>query len=211
MTQLVDALYLFSTVLLVPVVIGLFLLILYSLLELGGLLREWGERMSIRNDWQARQRTLASDPMSFSKSPDAKPPYPGLVAVFANRIVKDDCQPLFVEKHVHDLEIESSGRLARLSLLIRLGPMLGLMGTLIPLGPALIGLSESNLAAMAEDLIVAFSTTVLGLLVGGLTYAIWLVRRQWYAQDLADIEFLLQALTSRDNQASVSVDAGDAR
>lgn len=72
--------------------------------------------------------------------------------------------------------------------------MLGLMGTLIPLGPALMGLASGNVAEMARNLVVAFTATVVGLLVSGATYGIGLARRTWYARDVSDLEFLSQRL-----------------
>jgi biopolymer transport protein ExbB/TolQ len=209
MTFLVDGLYLFSTVLLVPVVVGLFLLGTHSLLALGGALREWQERRSVRHRWQTHQRDLAAGRARLDDSASSAALYPGLVGVYVRRALADGGLPPFIEKHSHTIEIESAARLAGLSFLIRIGPMLGLMGTLIPLGPALIRLTEADMAGMASDLVVAFCTTVLGLLIGGVAYAVWLARRQWYAQDLADIEFLIRILTS--GSMGVSVSMGESR
>lgn len=71
-------------------------------------------------------------------------------------------------------------RLERSDLLARGGPILGLMGTLIPLGPGLTALSAGNIDILATALTVAFDTTVVGLLVGLVTYCISRVRRRWY-------------------------------
>ena len=201
MNQLVQTLYLFSTALLLPVIVLLFLLVLHCLLELGGLIREWRDRRSVRSAWQKICRTGLQT--CADQDGAAFPSYdmtqlPGLVRVFAKRIADDKFQPELITKHADDIEIESTGRLSRVSLVIRIGPMLGLMGTLIPLGPALVGLSSGDISGMANDLVVAFSTTVLGLLVGGITYFLWLVRRQWYAQDIADIEFLCRKVFGGD-------------
>jgi biopolymer transport protein ExbB/TolQ len=204
MTFLVDALYLFSTVLLVPVVVGLFVLGSHSLLVLGGAVREWQERRAVRHRWQAHQRDLVSGRTGLEPPASKRVVYPGLVGVYVKRTLADACLPAFVEKHAHNIEIESATRLATLSVLIRIGPMLGLMGTLIPLGPALIRLTEADLAGMASDLVVAFCTTVLGLLIGGVAYAVWLARRQWYAQDLADIEFLIRILSSNESRELIA-------
>ena len=77
---------------------------------------------------------------------------------------------------------------------IRLGPILGLAGTLIPLGPALVALSTGDVATLSSRLVVAFTTTVLGLLIGGTCFAMHAIRRQWYMQDLNDIEFILKRM-----------------
>ncbi len=74
----------------------------------------------------------------------------------------------------------ASRRLERSDLLARGGPILGLMGTLIPLGPGLTALGAGNIDILATALTVAFDTTVVGLLVGLLTYCISRVRRRWY-------------------------------
>ena len=72
----------------------------------------------------------------------------------------------------------------------RLGPMLGLMGTLIPMGPALVGLAAGDIVAMAENLQVAFSTTVVGLFVGGIGFAVSQAKQRWHGEALNDLEFV---------------------
>lgn len=73
-------------------------------------------------------------------------------------------------------------RLERCDLLARSGPILGLMGTLIPLGPGLTALGQGNIDILATALTVAFDTTVIGLLVGLVAYILGRVRRRWYEQ-----------------------------
>ena len=76
------------------------------------------------------------------------------------------------EKVLADFEAGCETDLAPARTMARLGPMLGLMGTLIPMGPALVGLAAGDIVAMAENLQVAFSTTVVGLFVGGTGFAV---------------------------------------
>ena len=64
------------------------------------------------------------------------------------------------------------------------------MGTLIPLSPALTGLANGNTTALSENLRVAFSVTVVGLLVGAVAFAISLSRDRMYGQDLSDLEYV---------------------
>jgi|GEM_PF-6199506 len=63
---------------------------------------------------------------------------------------------------------------------------------LIPLGPALVALSAGDVATLSAKLVIAFTTTVLGLLVGGACFAMHSVRRHWCMQDLSDIEFVMK-------------------
>jgi biopolymer transport protein ExbB/TolQ len=99
-----------------------------------------------------------------------------------------------VAKALADFDFASLRRLERTRMLVRAGPALGLMGTLIPLAPALAGLADGDVAALSRNLRVAFSVTVLGLLVGALAFAISLVRDRLYGQDLSDLEFVAATL-----------------
>lgn len=93
-------------------------------------------------------------------------------------------------KVLADFDFGSMRALERTRALVRLGPALGLMGTLIPLSPALAGLAEGDVGQLSENLRVAFSVTVLGLLIGALAFVVSLVRDRLYGQDLSDLEFV---------------------
>jgi biopolymer transport protein ExbB/TolQ len=95
-----------------------------------------------------------------------------------------------IAKRMADYDYASMKRLERTRILVRLGPALGLMGTLIPLSPALAGLAQGNVAQLTHDLRTAFSVTVVGLLVGAIAFTVSLVRERVYAQDYSDVEFL---------------------
>jgi len=79
-------------------------------------------------------------------------------------------------------------RLERVDLLARSGPVLGLMGTLIPLGPGLSALGSGDIEILATAMTVAFDTTVLGLLVGLLGYMLGRMRRRWYELTMQALE-----------------------
>ena len=79
-------------------------------------------------------------------------------------------------------------RLDRTRLLVRAGPAIGLMGTLIPLAPGLAALGDGNVEALAENLRDAFGATVVGLLVGTVAFALTLARTRMYTEDLAALE-----------------------
>ncbi len=116
------------------------------------------------------------------------------------------------EKVLQEHEIRTSEALDKTRVMIRIGPMLGLMGTLIPMGPALLALTQGNLNQMANSLIIAFGTTVSGLTVGVLAYVISVARERWYAQDMRDMEYLVDLVLGHiDNHAqSVGNEEADA-
>jgi|1186.fasta_scaffold480725_2 biopolymer transport protein ExbB/TolQ len=98
-------------------------------------------------------------------------------------------------KVLADFDLGSLRKLERTRMMVRFGPALGLMGTLIPLSPALEGLANGNVKLLSENLRVAFSVTVLGLLIGAVAFAVSLVRDRLYAQDLSDLEYVATTLT----------------
>ncbi|MEJ7633790.1 MotA/TolQ/ExbB proton channel family protein [Aeromicrobium sp.] len=100
-----------------------------------------------------------------------------------------------IAKELADFDFSRQARLSRTRLLVRLGPALGLMGTLIPLSPALDGLARGDVDALTENLRLAFSITVLGILIGALALALSLVRERLYGQDFSDLEYVAAVLT----------------
>jgi biopolymer transport protein ExbB/TolQ len=97
-------------------------------------------------------------------------------------------------KQLAEYDYRSLRKLERTRILVRMGPALGLMGTLIPLSPALAGLADGDVATLTENLRVAFGVTVAGLLVGAIAFAISLVRDRLYAQDYSDVEYVAARL-----------------
>lgn len=74
----------------------------------------------------------------------------------------------------------------------QLGPILGLLGTLIPLGLGLAALGSGDIT-LAEALTVAFDTTVTGLVIGALAYLVSKFKKQWYESDLIVLETIAEA------------------
>lgn len=99
-----------------------------------------------------------------------------------------------IAKRLAEYDYASLRRLERTRILVRMGPALGLMGTLIPLSPALAALSNGDVQRLTHDLRIAFSVTVTGLLIGMIAFAVSLVRDRLYAQDFSDVEYVAAAL-----------------
>lgn len=72
----------------------------------------------------------------------------------------------------------------------RVTPLLGLVATMIPMGPALKGLSDGNLAQVSANLTVAFSAVILALIAAAITFWVANVRRRWLAEEMIEIACL---------------------
>jgi biopolymer transport protein ExbB/TolQ len=103
-----------------------------------------------------------------------------------------------IENALADYELRIQRRLDRTRVLVRAGPALGLMGTLIPLAPGLSALGRGSFSELASDLKVAFAATVIGILVGTGAFVLTLVRTRVYTEDLAGLE---RAVAGREPQA----------
>ena len=87
-----------------------------------------------------------------------------------------------------ELEALALKRMERARIISRVAPMLGLVATMIPMGPALQSLADGQFADMSRSLTVAFSAVILALIAAAITYATVHVRRRWYAQDLLAVQ-----------------------
>ncbi len=87
-----------------------------------------------------------------------------------------------------ELEALATRRLECARISSRVAPMLGLVATMIPMGPALRALGDGRLAAVSHNLTVAFSAVILSLIAASLTHGVVQVRRRWYAAELVAIE-----------------------
>lgn len=93
-----------------------------------------------------------------------------------------------------ELEAEAVIRLEPIRIVTRVTPMLGLVATMIPMGPALRALGDGQLMDVSHSLMVAFSAVILALIASALTYWIASVRRRWYATELLRIEHRAEAM-----------------
>jgi len=102
--------------------------------------------------------------------------------------------PARLDHMVAQVEAELARDVNRVRVLVRLGPLLGLAGTLIPLGPGLMALSEGDLSTLSARLVVAFSTTVVGLLVGCFSYVTAMARAHTADLVVSDVELVAEVV-----------------
>lgn len=86
-----------------------------------------------------------------------------------------------------DLELQVLKQIEMQRIVSRIAPMLGLVATMIPMGPALISVSAGNAQGMAQNLVVAFSAVIVALLSAAITYVVQLVRKRWLLEELGKV------------------------
>jgi biopolymer transport protein ExbB/TolQ len=185
-----DGLAEIATALRVPVLIAAVLALLLCAIELGRFVSEW---------WRRRVRARGFDLRELTRRAIAEPGHarayafhaPGTIA--AEALVEIATTPGVDRRRnsEHALaryELRVQRRLDRTRLLVRAGPAIGLMGTLIPLAPGLAALGDGDVTVLAENLRDAFGATVIGLLVGTVAFALTLARTRMYTEDLTALE-----------------------
>lgn len=109
--------------------------------------------------------------------------------------------PGTLENLVATHEERQRGSLATARALVRIGPSLGLIGTLIPMGSSLAALAGGNLQAMAGQMVVAFTSTIIGLATGTAAYAIVAARQGWVNQGIREQRYLAERLAAERGEA----------
>ena len=79
-------------------------------------------------------------------------------------------------------------------MIAKLGPMFGLLGTLIPLGPGIVALGQGDTVTLSESMNVAFDTTIAGVISAAVASVISHIRKRWYNDDMVSLETLMEAV-----------------
>ena len=191
-----DILYWISTGLLVPVIVLLIVLFGRALLLVGSF---YGQYLSIRKtEALLRNELNALTPATVTELAAKMPQKSSsLVISYIRQVLEAHDSPAQVQRLLANFEIAADKDLAISKTLTKLGPILGLMGTLIPMGPALAGLASGDIASMAYNMQIAFATTVVGLVAGAVGFLTQQVKQRWYLQDMTNLEFLSELLNEK--------------
>ncbi|WP_409200066.1 MotA/TolQ/ExbB proton channel family protein [Methanobrevibacter sp. DSM 116169] len=191
--------HIISESLLTPVIIILIIFLVIVILSLGGFINEAISRKTISSK---ELEELIRD-ISFSnhnqikeiieKSNLFKYQKDILMRIANNYDIGIDARKALASKLIEEEELNLVKNTSKTDVLIRLGPIFGLLGTLIPLGPGLAALGSGDISTLAEALIIAFDTTVLGLAIGAVAYFISKFKKQWYENDLSTVEAIAEA------------------
>jgi len=192
-------LYAMSTALLYPVVLLLILLSLWMLIYAGGFLAEWLKRRQYHTNGRL------ADSLEIIHQEHRLPAEIGRnLPAHINRYAQELADIVqnrsnFLAERVEDLNQRQEYALVwevdKVRLIVRIGPSLGLMGTLIPMSTGLAGLNQGNMAQLSASLILAFATTVVGLALGIAALLFSVARQRWVTEDLRLIGLITEAMT----------------
>ncbi len=195
---LTSLLHAISQSLLVPVIIVLLIFVIFTLISLGGLISEYTTRKKLKlnkmeeliksisnlNDYDKIKKTV-NDSDIGEKYKET------LVKILNNHDLGLEARKAFANKIIEEEELQMEKSVEKTDTIVRLGPTMGLMGTLIPMGPGLAALGAGNIETLAQAIIIAFDTTVTGLAAASVAYIISRLRKRWYEEDLSNFEVLI--------------------
>lgn len=183
--------YLVSSSLLYPVLLALSLLVLVIIVQAGGFFAEWLERMRLTpcpsEDLPRLLRTgQAAGAISHRVN--------RYLQTFTRIQSQQGDTVIAVENLLQSTTMQLWKSMDRLRILVRTGPSLGLLGTLIPMGTGLAALGQGDMTKLSSDLVIAFTTTVVGMAVGTVAFCFYTVRRRWLEEDIKNMELATELL-----------------
>ena len=181
-----NLMYTLSGVFLAPVLILLAVMFVYSFFLLGAFTMQSIQRKKNAIKYQEQLETLRN-----GEKISAVPGYPILNLTTENsKITKDE------------LDIAALKLLEGVRSMSRISPMLGLIATMIPMGPALKSLSDGNIQGISDNLVIAFSAVIFGLIISSITFYIASQKKRWYAVELVNVDMAL-------NEEKQNLNAGE--
>lgn len=191
MNLFTDALYFVTSGLLVPCIAYLLVLLIQSLMAAGQYMVQQRHAAAAMqgfvdqlHQWE-HQGTEAQPSNARSLTIEYQPLQPVVKQLMGARTMAS------ADFMVTEYEVLADKKLSRFSGYAKLGPILGLMGTLIPMGPALQGLASGDIAQLANQMQVAFTTTVVGLMIGVIGFVLYQYQRRQVARELSSLELLV--------------------
>lgn len=186
-----------------PVIVALLLLIVFTVVLLGTLIAElFTERIRMT----AKLPRLVDALRNKNTSPEQAVMDSGLLkrqkAALLQLISYENVSAVKREALARRLLFEEQNRYDKIvqlsDLISKIGPMAGLMGTLIPLGPGLIALGQGDTFTLSQSLLVAFDTTIAGLCVAAVAFVISAVRKNWYENYMVMLEAVMECILDKE-------------
>ena len=183
METISNSLFWISNGLLVPVIVLLLLFFLRAIILAGGFFGEFHQRMKLQKQLSEMLETITPENINeqLQSLPQAgKQPLLRCLKKLAEH--RDNAA--YCERLLANFEVDAEKEL----------------GTLIPMGPALVGLATGDISSMAYNMQVAFATTVVGMVIAAVGVITLQVKQRWYAREINDLEYLDKTLRNKTNE-----------
>ncbi len=167
--------YQISGLLLSPVLVVIALLFFYAFFILGCFAAQYLQRQRNQRHYQRAIRALNEDKPALRPRP---------VKGYRLFSYYQDNK----SKTATDLEIFAIRALEKQRIVTRIAPMLGLVATMIPMGPALKALADGNIQGISENLIIAFAAVIFGLMTASITFWTASIKKRWFICELHDLQ-----------------------
>ena len=191
----------------IPVLVILLIIVVISIITLGGVISEYTSRKKVPvgtvRDLIYKINSAASVDELKSIIESAEIPKSQkkvLTEIASSSALDNNSREALARKLVEYEEEKTDKTLQKTDIITRVGPTLGLMGTLIPMGPGLAALGAGDVNTLAESLTLAFNTTIVGIGSGALCYVIGKIRNGWYDRYLSDLDALSDAVLDYMNK-----------
>ncbi|NME69493.1 MotA/TolQ/ExbB proton channel family protein [Flammeovirga aprica] len=188
-----------SSGLMFPTVVALIVMFVLSLVKLGENYHAFIQRVKQKKTIKPYIEELKKELIQPNFASDS------VLAASINELFTFEDSMVRRERVVAEFEAKGRKSLSMLKNLAKMGPVVGLMGTLIPMGPALVGLSSGDIASMANNMQMAFATTVVGLIIGGIGFVLQNVQQKWFAEDYATLVFIVDLMQEENEKKTKSV------
>ena len=207
MTILGKVLHSMTSVLQIPVVIILILFIAAILVAIGWIISEY---MNEHKHMQVQLPKLLDEIRAGEKPIEEIIETSGLLKTQKEALVEitkhSDFNNLMLESLAANLlereQERYDAKLKPTDLLSKLGPMFGLLGTLIPLGPGIIALGQGDTMTLSQSLMTAFDTTIAGLIVAAIAIVISTIRRGWYNNYMSVLETVMDCVVEMEKNSN---------
>ena len=187
--------YLISRSLLYPVLFLLALLTLWIVVYSGSFFAEWMERIRLVKPAPHEIVGIIMEGNSQKMFSHRVNSY--LATLKGLLDYKSQPAEVEIENMLQEFSMDIWKSLDRVKMVIRVGPSLGLIGTLIPMGTGLAALGQGDMTKLSSDLVIAFTTTVVGMAIGITAYFFYTLKKRWVEADIKNIELATEILAER--------------
>lgn len=193
MDQISKVLFVISNSLLIPDILFLIILFIRSLILVGGFYNSFMQRRRM-NALLGDVRTLNAGNLSELSGRLPKSNRSPFIDHFDDLLTREGLTEDYANYVISSYENVCEKDLSLSKLLTKVGPVLGLVGTLIAMSPALVGLSSGDIGAMAYNMQVVFATTVVGLVISLAGLVTLQYKQRWYTKDVALLDYISSLL-----------------